>query len=277
MFFNMKKNMYLIMSLFCMLLHSCSTYQKEYLKDDSGIMVENMKNNTDSERYNHDNQIYIPGTKYIYNFTYTKGKKEFYMKGVPDTEEWSLIPFKEKSGKINKIYLDVRSGLSPFIEKIPDYNQTVIKYDYLLENGKVWNNEMTGIIENKKNIWIHPPRMGLFQILEMAPFPFINWDTLKKNKPWTWSLTYGSHYANPLWMTWQGNINSKTTYIPNGIKKIQTPLGDLACYEINSTSHSRLGNTQLKFFFNETYGFVRLEYVNIDQSKIILNLEKVDK
>ena len=52
---------------------------------------------------------------------------------------------------------------------IPDYNQTVLSYKI----GNDLRSFMSGVVENEKNVWIHPPRDEYFKILEINPFPFI--------------------------------------------------------------------------------------------------------
>jgi hypothetical protein len=41
-------------------------------------------------------------------------------------------------------------------------------------------------------------------------------------------------------------------------------------------AESELGKTYLTSYFNETYGFVRLEYINIDGSTLNIELYKAD-
>jgi hypothetical protein len=53
-------------------------------------------------------------------------------------------------------------------------------------------------------------------------------------------------------------------------------LGELSCYKIDSFAESALGKTYLTAYFNETYGFVRLEYINIDESKLNIELYKAE-
>ncbi|MFP3577738.1 hypothetical protein, partial [Brevibacillus sp. SIMBA_040] len=59
-------------------------------------------------------------------------------------------------------------------------------------------------------------------------------------------------------------------------KNISTKLGNLECFIINAKAKSRIGETELLSYFNPVFGFVRLEYKNIDGSKTILELEKVE-
>lgn len=54
--------------------------------------------------------------------------------------------------------------------------------------------------------------------------------------------------------------------------KITTKLGKLKCFVIESEASSELGTTRLVAYFHPKYGFVKLDYTNIDGSKTILTL-----
>lgn len=47
-------------------------------------------------------------------------------------------------------------------------------------------------------------------------------------------------------------------------------------YIVKGTANSRIGSTELISYFNEKFGFVKLDYTNINGTKTILNLDKVD-
>ena len=47
-------------------------------------------------------------------------------------------------------------------------DQTMVKYEYLMGDS-IFNNETTGLIEDKKGIWIHPPR-GLIAEATFSPY-----------------------------------------------------------------------------------------------------------
>jgi hypothetical protein len=112
--------------------------------------------------------------------------------------------------------------------------------------------------------------------LEINPFPFIQKPYLKGNK-WYWSLEIGSYWSDYRWKEWNGMIENKYTYeIVDTNSIIHTPLGELNCYKIDSYAESELGKTCLTSYFNETYGFVRLDYINIDGSILNIELYKVD-
>ena len=59
-------------------------------------------------------------------------------------------------------------------------------------------------------------------------------------------------------------------------KTISTKLGNLECYIVLATAKSRIGETELISYFNPKYGFVKLEYKNIDGTKTVLELENVE-
>ena len=56
---------------------------------------------------------------------------------------------------------------------------------------------------------------------------------------------------------------------------ITTKLGKLECYVIESEAKSNLGSTKLISYFNETYGFLKLDYTNIDSTKIVIEINEV--
>ncbi|MDQ3016013.1 MAG: hypothetical protein M3Q56_06065 [Bacteroidota bacterium] len=81
-----------------------------------------------------------------------------------------------------------------------------------------------------------------------------------------------SRYGDERWKTWIGVIEIKFDYEIVGKRLLATPLGTLECYEIKSTGTSVLGNSHLTAFFNAELGFVKLEYTNIDSTRLVLDL-----
>lgn len=60
------------------------------------------------------------------------------------------------------------------------------------------------------------------------------------------------------------------------MQNITTPLGNLECYIIAAKAKSRIGKTELLSYFSPKFGFVRLEYKNIDGTQTFIQLEKVE-
>ena len=271
--------------LLCLTVLSC-TAQKNIQKfetDDDGITVEKFDStNVNENRYNENNTIYKVGRKFTFSYFYldTLGAKYLMTKGnlnIQNIYEWSFEKFEDKNpNSVNQIILTVKSGLSPFIQQLPDYNQTVIGYDFKQLNGEFWtSNEMTGAIENVKNLWMHPPRTDLFKILEMNPFPYIK-EPLNIGNSWTWKLKFGSHWADKRWLVWEGSNENIYNYKITDKVILQTKLGNIECFVITSNAVSKLGETKLTSYFNSQYGFMKLDYTNIDGSKLFIELEKVE-
>jgi hypothetical protein len=197
----------------------------------------------------------------------------------PEKKEWQIMS-KDSISKysIDKIKMTILPDISEFVKILPDYNQTVIQYEYLdNERTKFKRTERTGLVENKRNIWLHPPRTYSFKILELAPFPYVK-SPYKKGHTWKWALTIGDVYADTNYATWKGQIQNKCKYkIVDTNVIIQTDFGDLPCYKIISVAKNPLGKTYLTSYFNLKYGFVRLEYVNINGSTLIIQLQTCEK
>ncbi len=251
--------------------------QKKYeIIFDDGIYVEKFDSSIiDQNRFTSNNITFPANKEYSYNYYYQNPFGEKYLCKIIKVENkdtWEFTPIKDTSvNTVTKVILKVVNGLEPFIKIHPDYNQTVIKYKYILKNSRVISAESTGLIENEKNIWFHPPRNHLFKILEINPFPFIQKPYSIGNK-WSWELEIGSFWGDKRWKTWTGNIISKTEYQITSNKEIITNIGKIECFEITGVSKSKIGETKLISYFNKEYGFIRLNYTNIDGSKVVFNI-----
>ena len=190
---------------------------------------------------------------------------------------WFFVPIDSVTDKtIDKVVLTVKYGLEPMITNSPDYNQTVISFKFPQIDGNRKFSSATGLIENEKNIWAHPPRDRFFRILEINPFPFIQAPYEIGNK-WNWALKIGSFWGDERWKTWEGSIENKYEYEIVDKKKIKTEVGELECYIVQSTATSAIGQTHLTAYFNMELGFVKLDYTNIDSTKTILELVQFEK
>lgn len=277
-----KKFLYLFAS--CLLILSCKAQIKNesFETDNDGVTVEKLDStNKDENRYNHNNLIYKVGRRFTFTYFYEDKNGDKYLINRSNANsqndyDWRFENIEKKdTNSIDEIILKVKSGLSPFIQNIPDYNQTVILYEYQTLNGKVEINEMTGIIENSKNIWVHPPRTDLFKILELNPFPYIKAPFEVGNK-WNWKLNFGDHWSDKRWLAWKGENENIYSYQIIKKAKISTKIGDLDCYIVESSAKSKLGTTKLTSYFNENFGFVKLYYTNIDSTKIVIELKSVE-
>lgn len=132
-----------------------------------------------------------------------------------------------------------------------------------------------GAFENKTEFWLHPPRYGRYRILELNPFPHIKLPALR-GRTWDFQVYPPEVYANPAWASWKGILHVKFRYTLGDRVQLATPLGSLSCYCVQAAGSSKLGTTALEAYFHPSYGFVRLNYRNIDASRVQLEMVAVD-
>jgi hypothetical protein len=245
--------------------------QAEYENWD-GIFYEIRPDTTNINRYTEDNEIYKLGNVYRFKYQYiTTEEEELYYQRI-SSMDWEFVP---KENLPDDAVIAFQMKVIPGV--CNSDMQSCIEFRYITNDGKfipMW--AKTGLIENKKNIWLHPPRENFFKILELNPFPFIQIPYEKGNK-WHWLLDIGAQWGDARWKEWEGGIENQYTYeIVDTNSLIHTPLGELNCYKVDSYAESELGKTYLTAYFSEIYGFVRLEYVNIDGSMLNIELYKAD-
>ena len=250
----------------------------ELILDDDSIYVEQFAPaEKDENRFTANNTIYVVDRQWTYDYYYeTKTGQKLWFEPVVGNNApgWRWVsPDSAGNNTIRRVQLTVKAGLGPFVN-FPGYNQTIMQYDFLSATGSSSFNEQTGIVENEKNVWMHPPRSQFFKILELNPFPYIE-APYQIGRQWRWRLAIGDHWQDGRWKTWSDLVQNTYQYEITGVQTIQTPAGTFRCYEVRATATSRLGHTHLTAYFNQQAGFVRLDYVNIDGSKTVLSLNKL--
>lgn len=208
------------------------------------VFIENIPETSlnNENRYDLDNVIYPVNREFIFKCT---------------------IEYNDETLDLNLkfIKMTIQGTTAPFSKFDPDYSQTVIKFEYLDENNNriIW--EQTGVVENEKNIWLHPPRNADLDILQLSAFPYFKFGSIKK---WTWKLDAG--YGN-----------YKDVHLTHSYRKVkpisyESEMGILECTPVYATSKSYVGTTFAYFLFNQTYGFVKLKFETIEGTTITLDL-----
>ena len=76
------------------------------------------------------------GTEFIYSFKHidTNGKKYYYQnekRSVDGKNQWSFVSADSiNTSTIQKVKISVKYGLEPMLKYNPNYNQTLLKYEY---------------------------------------------------------------------------------------------------------------------------------------------------
>jgi hypothetical protein len=251
----------------------------DYVKIIGGVKREISKDSSDMHFFTRDNRIYPSKRKFVFQFQYfdnQQNRKSF--KAVRDKVkpfQWTFTAFDNDSAAcwVEMTIRDTSLGRVG----IGNEGQTQITYIYRANNQKdLPVEETTGLIENEKNIWLHPPRVYLFRIMELNPFPYIKFP-LKKGKSWKWKLYVGSGYGDSRWKTWEGLMTIHYKYkVLDTNYLIESSMGTLSCYKIYAKTWCKCGHSTLVSYFHPSYGFVRQEFVNIDGSKINMELIKIE-
>ena len=273
----------------CLSAFSQNTEYSRSGKD--GVWFEVRNDTANPCRYTEDNKIYQANREFTFEFHYfdPQGNERFMRyERIPIqqqelTEAGDTITntyyspdfsfsdkFDAKDSCNNRYLVKVTCSHRVFRK---DYNQTVEEFYFPLDGqrSKV-PLSMSGIVENERNLWMHPNRDCLLQVLELNPFPYIQYP-IKKGKTWKWKLTIGSHWGDERWKTWTGSIVNKYKYkITETDCEVVTPMGTLPCVKVEAMAKSRIGKTRLTAYYNDTYGFVKMDNTNIDGSRIEIKL-----
>ncbi len=178
---------------------------------------------------------------------------------------------KDGNKKSGKIYLGCLGKQCPIKEqKQMEIIWTSDKAELAKKN---WN---TGIIEDTKRIWMHPPRHDVFSILEYSPFPQIHFPIFV-NKTWTWELLPGKNWVNEKYNVKASDIfKYKFTILEGSDIKSPISVSKLKCYKVYAKTTNRIKETSFVGLFNDKYGFLKMVFYNIDNSTIEMELINVD-
>ena len=256
-----------------------------------GVWFEVRNDTANPCRYTEDNKIYQAERKFTFRFHYydPQGierymryeripKQGYELTETGDTNTYTYYDadfsfsdvFDAKDSCINRYEVEV---LCTAKHSRKDYDQTVEAFYFLFDDQwSRWPLSYSGIVENERNLWMHPNRDCLLQVLELNPFPYIQYP-IKKGKTWKWRLTIGSQWGDERWKTWDGLIVNKYKYkITDTNCEVVTPMGTLSCVKVEAIAKSRIGKTRLTAYYNDTYGFVKMDNTNIDGSRIEIKL-----
>ncbi len=111
--------------------------------------------------------------------------------------------------------------------------------------------EVTGVIENKNSIWMHPFRSNQYNFMEVAPFPSVQLP-LEVGKTWSSKLNIYNG-----WGDWS-NTTLLNSYEIIGYEEIQTPFNSLEAWHINSRTEAPFGNSTNNFWLHTELGFVKM-------------------
>ncbi len=207
-----------------------------------------------------DVQIFKPCADYLYKVVYidkankvlleskvlltTTGKRwEF----EPNKQDEVVIQYefsKKMENRISKHQKDLYGFLYPWQEKTT-----------------------TGIIENEKEVWMHPVRGNQYFITEVAPFPQVKLP-LSVGASWTNSLSIHDGWGS--WSNSTGNIYYKVVTEEDVIT--QASDSEIRCYKIEAKARFPFGTSYATFWFSRAEGFIKINYKLYTGEKLTFEL-----
>lgn len=238
-------------------------FERKYKPPPNGF---NINTNFDSLEFT---ERKIPKVRRIFKAGKTYHYKALYLNSNNDTlsnrfvlmkttgERWEWQPMKQ-----DLIYYE-----------FPDYKTDSIKLSNHDINKEIqhWNSQTgEGVIENIEEVWMHPIRINQYKFTEIAPFPQVKFP-LEKSRIW-----YSQKMIDEGWGEWNGQtiIN---TYKIAGQTTIKLNDLQIDCWIIKGTAKCQLGNSKLTTYFNEEYGFVKMEYQNYENERLVFQLIKLEQ
>ncbi len=229
--------------------------------------------------FNLDNHIYKPGLEFKFSYLIIKNGDSLLVRvnkrSDTKTPNWTFVKSRDADSlTIQYLSFKILDGYGGLDDLFPDFSQTVIQQNYYSANSLLFEGE-TGLIENNQNIWLHPFRGKYFSVLEFSPFPFIKFPA-KQNLNWTWALNdISERWSDKRIIEYSGKQHANYQYEITGEKSLPTAFGLQNCFVIKAIANTSLGNTKLTAYFNNEYGFIALDYLNIDNSSIRIELIEV--
>lgn len=219
----------------------------------------------------------FPGREFVYEYSVTR-------KGEP-----SLFVFQEPfastdAGEVNAAWgycspaqtdicsgdLVVRVGLK-FSDHLSADSMYYTNYLYYNITGETVCQSVSGSVVSTNEVWLHPPRTKGFRILECAPFPHIRFDSTN----WAWTLEVGGHWGDARWKQWEGNVEFGFEYQKTGEETLLYKGRPYSCTVVEAKATSPLGSSGAQFWYSPPTGFLKMEFYNIDNSIMTMNLVEI--
>jgi len=263
---------------FC-LCYFTITFSVSVLAQQQNLYVEpKLANLKGVNPYNYDNRVFVEGKTYLYDYFIVKGKDtlRYAITSQPDgTRNWHYVPQSQNDSTVVK-YLGISTlgKLGPIMMENPNYKQTEIFLYHYNADFKPLETELTGVIENKVNIWLHPFRFHALEILQLSPFPYIKLP-LKSGQTYAWNLDIGEKWPEFKAFNWTGKLMLRCKYVVQGKETLTLPIGALQTIKIEGVANTSSGRSSIVLYFNKPFGFVKLVYHNLDGSNITMTLKSV--
>jgi hypothetical protein len=180
---------------------------------------------------------------------------------------------------IDTVKLFVHQGVSKIMPEMSK-QQTIIRYEYFNEDGRIFMGELSGVIEDSTRIFLHPPRSHGFVLNELNPFPQVKLP-IQIEATWKKELYISNNFLKKTKIKELENLDGIFINFTYKIEKSfilnHRLFGKIKCYKISGQSEKYFwGQTSIDMDFSPDFGFVNIEYKNYDNSKTCFSLENIN-
>ncbi len=162
-------------------------------------------------------------------------------------------------------------GLKKYKSCIPSYQKQRDRFD-----SYPWlKSSVTGGIEKKYQyeIFLHPPRSNQYEYTQFGPFQIIPKDALIEDTTWSMNLRVGPGF--PKLGKFKG-VYCHTHHVIDRETKIYGNETIENCWKIQSSAtHDVIGTSYLDWYYSREFGFLELNYLFFDGTKIKIVLENI--
>ena len=222
-----------------------------------------------------DNLIYAKCDSFIFKYYIEKDGKKFLAQPFSKSNPFSDFDFIEYESKNEHIHFEKFLLYTPK-EKPKNFTipreQSLIKSIWYLSDNSIYLDLNEGIIENYKNVWIHPFRFYQMWPTFTAPWPYVKLP-VEIGEEYTWNKKLDGAWSSENYLKWEGIVSFNYHYKVSGQTTVIVNNQSIDCFIINAIGDSELGKTALVFYFNPTLGFIRFEYTTMEDAKIVLYLD----
>lgn len=221
-----------------------------------------------------DNLIFSKCNTFTFNYSIEKNGKKLLGKSIESNEfnprtNWNFIDYEDRD---TQVYIDKFIFFTPVeTNQTVSPNQSLIKVKWLNSDNSLLIDSNEGIIENHKNIWMHPLRGYHMWPTFTAPWPYVEYPVLVGKKYKWWKKLDGG-WGSDKYIQWDKIIHFDYEYEVIGTQVVIIKGKNIDTYKIKAIGKSELGETTVDFYFNPTLGFVKSDYKLMDDSRIIMNM-----
>lgn len=226
---------------------------------------------------NDDNIIFRTGSIHKYFIQYfdsLKNEKIILLDDMHfgDSDSYPIANQGDTIATANGIsYLEIRVEDSRADNVTNDYQTTIEYVFYNFHSKPLLFTSRTGVVDNTRNIWLHPPRIGPLKILNLSAYPFVKFPIIVGDT-WGYNMTIGKNWSHKdfggLWKTdtdifrHHYKVVGESSLVING--------QSLSCFQISSVTKSKIGQSSSLFYFSEKHGFLRMSFFSLNGSEIRL-------